>query len=336
MPQVTIQRSDSGAYFTVQDSTDGILRPYMVNGYDFVPSQDGESFSLEAASSKSVDRFKIIDNAHFSSIINGDTGDPFADFDSLRTYILTNFFRNPNGASGGGAVITDNGISGTGTNVDPVILGGPNTLNQDTTITQSDHLFLLTADDGAGFTSYMQHVASGISLFIAQQTRAGGAISQIQSDGTVAYLTASDTVNSQAIQVDNSGGNGVVVTDDIDSIGLRGTKVFAKNSDDQYVQYGNLLIESTPKLHIIFIPLTGDTIDVQSNKYNIINPAAPLAALTLNMPTAPINNDCVYIKFTQAITAVTYSNGTIVGGVSSPTAAQLEMLVYDSDSDSWY
>jgi len=88
--------------------------------------------------------------------------------------------------------------------------------------------------------------------------------------------------------------------------------------------------------HSITTPSTGGTVNLINNQYNIINPAGTLATLTVNLPSSPSNNDRVEIKYTQAITAVTYGNGTVVDGVTGPIAGQLVVLVYDSGTNSWY
>lgn len=88
--------------------------------------------------------------------------------------------------------------------------------------------------------------------------------------------------------------------------------------------------------HSIFTPTTGGTVSLVNNQYNIINPVGALLALTVNLPSSPANNDVVYIKFTQNITTVTYSNGTVVDGITAPTAGGLTVLVYDSNTTSWY
>ncbi len=88
--------------------------------------------------------------------------------------------------------------------------------------------------------------------------------------------------------------------------------------------------------HTIFTPTTGGTVNLVNNQYNIINPAGALLALTLNLPSAPANNDVVYIKFTQNITTVTYANGTVVDGITAPTAGGLTVLVFDAGTSSWY
>lgn len=88
--------------------------------------------------------------------------------------------------------------------------------------------------------------------------------------------------------------------------------------------------------HTIFTPTTGQTITLINNQYNIVNPAGALLALTVNLPSTPSNNDVVYIKFTQTISTVTYANGTVVDGITAPTAGGLTVLTYDSGTTSWY
>lgn len=88
--------------------------------------------------------------------------------------------------------------------------------------------------------------------------------------------------------------------------------------------------------HTIFTPTTGGTVTLINNQYNIINPAGALVALTVNLPSGPVNNDVVYIKFTQTISTVTYANGTVADGITAPTAGGLTILVYDASSSTWY
>lgn len=88
--------------------------------------------------------------------------------------------------------------------------------------------------------------------------------------------------------------------------------------------------------HSIFTPTTGGTVNLVNRQYNIINPAGALLAVTLNLPSSPSNNDAVYIKFTQTITTVTYANGTVVDGITAPSAGGLVVLTYDSGTTSWY
>lgn len=90
------------------------------------------------------------------------------------------------------------------------------------------------------------------------------------------------------------------------------------------------------KPHTIFTPTTGNTVTLINNQYNIINPTGALLALTITLPSSPTNNDCVFIKFTQNVTTVTYSGGTVVDGITAPTAGGLIVLTYDSGTTSWY
>lgn len=88
--------------------------------------------------------------------------------------------------------------------------------------------------------------------------------------------------------------------------------------------------------HSIFTPLTAGTVNLLNNQYNIVNPAGTIATLTVNLPSSPVDNDVVYIKYTQAVTAVTYGNGTVVDGITAPTAGGLVVLTYDAGTTSWY
>lgn len=87
--------------------------------------------------------------------------------------------------------------------------------------------------------------------------------------------------------------------------------------------------------HGIFTPTTGQTVNLVKNKYNIINPAGALLALTVNLP-ASLNNDLVYIKFTQNITTLSYTGGTVSDAITAPTVGSLIVLVYDSGTNIWY
>lgn len=88
--------------------------------------------------------------------------------------------------------------------------------------------------------------------------------------------------------------------------------------------------------HSIFAPLTGNTVNLANNSYNVINPAGTIAALTLSLPSSPLNNDAIVIKYTQSVTSVSYTNGTVVAAVAAKTAGQIDTIVYDSTTTSWY
>jgi hypothetical protein len=88
--------------------------------------------------------------------------------------------------------------------------------------------------------------------------------------------------------------------------------------------------------HTIFTPTTGGTITLINNQYNIVNPSGTLSTLTVTLPSSPANNDVVIIKYTKAITTVTYSGGTVSDGITSPTAGGEMILTYDSGTSTWY
>lgn len=122
----------------------------------------------------------------------------------------------------------------------------------------------------------------------------------------------------------------------INGLGLNVTGGTSKFSTVSATTYQNLPSSVSNYSHTIFTPTVGGTVQLIVNQYNIINPAGPLLTLTVNLPSTPNNSDVVYIKFTQNISTVTYANGTIVDGITAPTAGGLTVLVYDSGTTSWY
>ncbi len=88
--------------------------------------------------------------------------------------------------------------------------------------------------------------------------------------------------------------------------------------------------------HTTFNPTTGSTVILVNNQRNIINPSNGLATLILTMPSSPVQNDVVDLKFTQPVTTLIYSGGTVVTGPSSATSGQGVSLTYDSNTSSWY
>lgn len=99
---------------------------------------------------------------------------------------------------------------------------------------------------------------------------------------------------------------------------------------------GSLTWTNGNEPHNIFTPTTGSTINLVNNRMNIINPSGTLIALTLNFPASPSNNDFVEIKFTQAVGTVTYSGGTILGGITATSIGSYIKFTYDSGTSTWY
>ncbi len=89
--------------------------------------------------------------------------------------------------------------------------------------------------------------------------------------------------------------------------------------------------------HVIFTPTTGGTVNLNNKQYNIINPAGAILAVTLNLPSSPLDGDVVYIKFTQNVTTVSFTGGTVQSGITSAAAGTTVLpLVYDSGTNKWY
>lgn len=122
------------------------------------------------------------------------------------------------------------------------------------------------------------------------------------------------------------------------SFPARNTLHIAKATNGQWIQVNNLSGSGGTKnyAHSIFAPNSGDTVNLVNNQYNILNPSGTLATLTVAVPSFPSNNDVVYIKFTNAITALSFSNGTVVGALTAAPAGGLIVLTFDGATSSWY
>lgn len=84
-------------------------------------------------------------------------------------------------------------------------------------------------------------------------------------------------------------------------------------------------------------PATGATVAVTvPNTSLILEPAATLAALTVNMPSSPADGDEVRFSSTQIVTVFTIGAGTIVGAITSLAIGSFASYVYRAANTSWY
>lgn len=92
-------------------------------------------------------------------------------------------------------------------------------------------------------------------------------------------------------------------------------------------------------LHAISTPTTSATVTLTNNYINIVNPSGTIAALTINFPNSPSNNDFVEVTFDQIITSVTYVAGTggatIKGQINGIVGGQ-KRWDYDTGTNTWY
>lgn len=143
--------------------------------------------------------------------------------------------------------------------------------------------------------------------------------------------------NSNGITMDSKGA--MVVSNPIAGTGLKynDSSSYA-NLDTLGLPPLGLVRKQVPtKRHVIFTPADGDTIDLVNNQYNIIHASDDIATLTANLPSSPINGDCIYIKSVNNITTFALANGTIPGGNDTSFGGQnVYVLVYDADDNAWY
>lgn len=95
---------------------------------------------------------------------------------------------------------------------------------------------------------------------------------------------------------------------------------------------------STPETITFQTPTTGTTVTITAFAYNIIAPAGALLALTIALPAGPSNGTWFEAKFTQAISTITYSGGSVSGSALTAIATSnpYMKLVFRSVDSTWY
>lgn len=85
------------------------------------------------------------------------------------------------------------------------------------------------------------------------------------------------------------------------------------------------------------IPTTGAIVNVNSNGHVklVIDPAAPLLSLTIAFPENPQTGDLIEVGFSQAITTLEFTGGTIVGALTNANTGTKGSWVYNASAGKW-
>lgn len=84
-------------------------------------------------------------------------------------------------------------------------------------------------------------------------------------------------------------------------------------------------------------PTTGQTVTVSAGISAIhINPAGTLAALTITLPSNPVNGQHLIIGTSQILTSLTINGGTIVGTLSTLALGGFAYFIYNSSATKWF
>lgn len=201
------------------------------------------------------------------------------------------------------------------------------------------------AGPGAGGVNISAYNAGGTILLGTGSTGTGSVRERILANGNILFgYGATTTDNAALIQIaanttSNANlfftGSAVDPTSPTNGMAWYNSTTHALNVRDNSITY-NVLAGLKNYQHTIFTPVTAGTVALVANQYNIINPAGAIATLTVNLPSSPNNGDVVYIKYTQTVTTVTYGNGTVVDGITTPSAGGVVVLTFDSGNSSWY
>lgn len=91
-----------------------------------------------------------------------------------------------------------------------------------------------------------------------------------------------------------------------------------------------------PFTSVVFTPLTSTAISVARNSYNTINPAGTIAALSIVLPSSPVQNDYVEFNSTQTVSTVVFFGGTVVNPPLSFAPGSYRKIVYNFSDNKWY
>ncbi len=83
--------------------------------------------------------------------------------------------------------------------------------------------------------------------------------------------------------------------------------------------------------------LSSDTITVTKNKNNIYNPSGAITSLLVQLPSSPADGDVFILTFEQAVTTITYTNGTVGNGaLGTATSSSQKIYTYNAATTKWY
>ena len=94
------------------------------------------------------------------------------------------------------------------------------------------------------------------------------------------------------------------------------------------------------KTYQVYTPLTGTTITMNAGQSRaVVNPAGLIAALTITLPSSPVDGQVAGFSFTQAVTVLTVNAPGGATVVASPTSAAIDTsfrFIYQASSTTWF
>lgn len=202
---ITIQKSDSGTYFSILNANGDVIYAGAANTIDYSTTQSDYDIVLYRSSTG-----RQIAAANFGDVVNGDTSDPFGDLADLLSYIGLNFFREGSAGAAYPDITSTTGIALNG--------------------------FLFAIQDNSGSAFVLNPIpGQGKAILSWADSSNGGGLDSEQGSATVIYYS----VGGQIQDINLTGSGGMLVEDTINHKGLEGAQDFsASYVPFSYAQWG--------------------------------------------------------------------------------------------------
>ena len=327
---------------------------------------DQQSSATNIGSTQNATNYSLTSSTGTGTTLNAATTSLAGLLDTARA----KFIDSLKGGTKTFSLFAANGLTAAGG--DSLYLGG--TLNQNTTIDGGSSNFSMNLGNGLGnyLTGLNVNAINGVNFNVttgyvgllgglkAQQTSAADAnltlssvyspyvtLPTITANRTITLPTPSGSTANEVYEFNNFNSAGFTWSFSGTITDLSGNtfttipngskvKIIGTSTNWYVIELTNSSGGLIRYQHHIFIPTAASTTTLINNQYNIINPATGGLSFTLNLPSSPLNNDVVYVKFDQTATVVTYGGGTILGGIAAPVAGQVVVFTYDSGTSTWY
>lgn len=267
---------------------------------------------------------RSIDQSNFVSADNGDGSIANCLFSSFLHPTAVGFYQT---GSGGEKIQNCKWVSASNLYVNPIEVNIPNGSQSTSDLFISN----CSIEQYTGNGVYI-HSSGGGNFY--NITIAGGNISSYNNGNGVVLTGTGGSLSRIALTGICIGNDATAIAlTDVDNVSI--SNCLMNNNSGNITQAGvvtNLFYDRA--LITYNTPASGGTVAAVKWAYNIINPAGPIALLTVALPASPVDGDEIELVFSQTITNLAYSGGTQVG----PTAnvSGYRKMKYYAAQTTWF